>query len=139
MTLAVYEELTRTTLGDARQADVPGHSESERILALFRLFDHKADVDGYRGCPFIQASLQDAEPEGAITAVVRAYRRALREHILGILDERRADRPELADQILLLLDGVVIEAYLKGVAQPARSAMRAAEILMQASPIVADG
>lgn len=99
------------------------------------MFDHldaKSHEPDYRGCPFIHASLQPAEPAGQVYALVHAYKRALRDHLFGLMDENRANRAELADQILLLLDGAVTESYLKGVAQPARSAKRAAATLLRA-------
>ena len=64
---------------------------------------------------------------------LHAPRRALREHVLSLLDEGRKDRGELADLILLLLDGAVTEAYLKGIPHPAGAAKRAASRLLKAA------
>ena len=132
LTLAVYEGMAETDLRELRGLETNGQSEEERILALFGHFDGKARGADDRGCPFIHAALQAAEPAGPIHALVRSYKRALREHVLGLLDERRANRDELADQIVILLDGAVTEGYLKGVAQPASSARRAATTLLRA-------
>lgn len=131
LTLAVYEEMVETDLGELRGIETTGRSEEERVLAVFRHVDGKAHHADHRGCPFIHASLQAAEPSGPIHALVRSYKRALREHVLGLLDESRADRDELADQIVILLDGSVTESYLKGVAQPGEAAMRAAATLLR--------
>ena len=59
--------------------------------------------------------------------------RALRTHILGLLDTARPGRSDLADQLLLLLDGAVTEAYLEGVAAPAKAAQRAAVTLLHSA------
>lgn len=131
--LTVYEELAEATLRELSEVEVAGRSEEERILAVFDHLDGKSQGADYRGCPFIQASVQAAEPSGPIYALVQAYKRMLRDHVFGLLEERRADRGELADQIVILLDGAVTQAYLKGVAQPGSSAKRAATILLRAA------
>ena len=131
LTVAVYEEMAEATLRRIRAMDLPQRSEEERVRALFQHFDTSAHESDYRGCPFIHASLQAADPAGPIHALVHAYKRALREHVLGMLGTRRANRAELADQIVILLDGAVTEAYLKGVAQPAEAAKRAAMTLLR--------
>lgn len=130
--LAVYEELAEATLRGLREMETTGQSEERRVLGVFDHLDGKSHGADYRGCPFIHASMQAAEPSGPLHALVHSYKRALREHVFGLLDERRADHADLADQILLLLDGAVTEAYLKGVANPVGSAKRAAVTLLNA-------
>lgn len=132
LTLAVYGEMVEAALRNLREMDRAGRSEDERILDLFIRFANPTDEADRRGCPFIHASLQDAEPAGSIYTLVQSYKRALREHVLGLLNENRASRAELADQIVILLDGMVTEAYLKGVADPTKAAKRAAVTLLHA-------
>ena len=132
LTLAVYEEMVENTLGGLKEMETTGRSEVERILDLFTRFDSPSDAAGHRGCPFIHASLQDVEPAGAIYSLVQVYKRSLREHVFGLLEGRRPNRAELADQIVILLDGAVTEAYLKGVAEPSNAARRAAVTLLHA-------
>ena len=131
--LAVYEELAETTLRELGELATPGRSEEQRIVAVFDHLDGRSHGTDYRGCPFIHASVQAAEPSGPIYALVRSYKRSLRDHVFGLLDDNRANRAELADQIVILLDGAVTEAYLKGVAQPGSSAKRAATTLLRAA------
>ena len=132
LTQAVYEEMTAESMQELQRIDTRGRSEVQRIHDLFDHFDLKSKVVDYRGCPFIHASLQAADPVGSIHGLVSSYKRALRDHVLGLLDLGRADRTELAEVILILLDGVVTEAYLNGVDHPANSAKRAVSILLKA-------
>ncbi len=132
LTAAVYEELSCATLQALREMETSGRPEEENILAIFDHFDRSGREADYRGCPFIHASLQAAEASGPIYAIVHAYKRGLRKHILCLLSEGRRNRAELADQIVLLLDGAVTEAYLKGVADPVPTAKRAAATLLHA-------
>ena len=132
LTLAVYGELAETTLRELGELDTARRSENKRVLAVFDYLDGRSGGTDYRGCPFIHASVQAAEPSGPIYMLVQAYKRALRDHVFGLLDEDRANRAELADQLLILLDGAVTEAYLNGVARPGGSAKLAATTLLRA-------
>ena len=129
---AVYEEMAEADMAALGRLETAGRSEEDRIFAVFDHFDRsETDID-YRGCPFIHASLQSPQAEGPVYAIVQAYKRALREHVARLLDEGRADRDEIADQIVLLLDGAVTEAYLGGVADPLPTAKRAVSKLLHA-------
>ncbi len=134
LTAAVYEEMARAVLQALSGMETSGRSDEENILAIFDHFDRSEHEAGYRGCPFIHASLQAAEASGPIYAIVHSYKRGLREHIVHVLDEGRRNRAELADQVVLLLDGAVTEAYLEGVADPVTAAKRAAVTLLRATP-----
>jgi len=133
LTAAVYEEMAHAVLQALSKIETSGHSDEENILAIFDHFDRGGHDAGYRGCPFIHASLQSPEASGPIYAIVHSYKRGLREHVVHLLDEGRRNRAELADQIVLLLDGAVTEAYLKGVADPVTAAKHAAATLLRAS------
>ena len=134
LTLAVYEEMVEATLGRLRGMSGIGKSETARIAELFEFFAGRSRESGYRGCPFIHASLQAAEPTGPMHALVQSYKRALRQHVVELLDARRANRDELADQIVILLDGAVTELYIRGVTDPMKAAARAAKTLLAARP-----
>jgi AcrR family transcriptional regulator len=131
LTAAVYADMAQATLQGLNAIDWSGRSDEDNILAIFDHFDIASNGSGYRGCPFIHASLQAAEPAGSVYALVCAYKRNLREHVFGVIDAGRPNRAELADQIVLLLDGAVTEVYLKGVADPVAAAKRAAATLMR--------
>ena len=132
LTQAVYEEMTAESMEELQAIETRGKSEEQRIHDLFDHFDLKSKAVDYRGCPFIHASLQAADPVGPIHDLVSTYKRTLRDHVLGLLDNGRTDRTELAEVILMLLDGAVTEAYLNGVDDPATSAKRAVSILLKA-------
>ncbi len=128
---AVYRETAEAELNELRRIAMSSPSDEAAVLAMFDHFDRRCQAPGSRGCPLIQASLQAAEPEGPVYDIVQRYKRDLRDHALSLLDEARADRSQLADQILLLLDGAVTEAYLGGVAAPFTAARRAATVLLR--------
>ncbi|HKE47169.1 MAG TPA: TetR/AcrR family transcriptional regulator [Rhodanobacteraceae bacterium] len=133
LTVAVYRDSAQNTLRNLDAVIAASRTESGRVGAVFDHFGKGCDRAGFRGCSFIHASFQDENPHGAVYAVVQAYKRALRERIFGALDEGRKGRAELADQIVILLDGAVTEAYIKGVANPIRAGKRAAQTLLDAA------
>lgn len=130
LTLAVYEEMAEATLArlDAILAENTG--DEKRIAAVFAHFGRNAHRPDYRGCSFIHASLQEADPHGPLYQVVQSYKRALRKRIEDALAPKRANRALLAGQIVILLDGAVTEAYIKGVADPMMAAKHAALTLL---------
>ncbi len=132
LTAAVYEEMAAGDLLALDRLPSEGLSEEERVLAVFDHLDRSSGDAEFRGCPFIHASLQAAEPAGPIYAIVRRYKQDLRERMLGLLDEKRSDRLALADQIVLLLDGAGTDAYLRGGADPFAAAKAAASTLLRA-------
>jgi AcrR family transcriptional regulator len=134
LTVAVYEEMAGAALRMLDElAAGPGRTEEDRIVAIFDHFARSTRRPDYRGCPFIHASLQEAEPSGPIFGIVHDYKRALRQQIFDLLDAERGNRAGLADQLVLLLDGAVTEAYIRGVEDPLSAARNAARTLLAAA------
>jgi AcrR family transcriptional regulator len=132
LTVAVYQEMAEAALARFDALIAGETSEGKRIAALFGHFGRNAHRPDYRGCSFIHASLQEADPHGPLYQVVQSYKRALRQRIEGVLSSKRANRALLAGQIVILLDGAVTEAYIKGVADPMMAARDAALTLLAA-------
>ncbi len=130
LTQAVYEEMAKATLARVDAVLAGEKGEKARIAALFDHFGRNANKPSFRGCSFIHASLQEADPHGALHGVVQAYKKALRERVLGALDARRRRPKLLADQIVILLDGAVTEAYIQGVPDATTAAKSAALTLL---------
>lgn len=131
LTADVYEGMAQEVLDELAAMDVEGRPEAERVAALFDDFDARTRDPESRGCPFIHASLQSADAAGPIHTIVRGYKQRLRAHVLALLDGDRPNRDELADQIVLLLDGAATESYLRGVADPIGAGKRAAATLLR--------
>jgi AcrR family transcriptional regulator len=130
LTVAVYEEMAQSALKRIDSVLVAEKDEKTRIAALFTHFGRNAHRPDYRGCSFIHASLQEADPHGPLYAVVQTYKQTLRGRVLAALEPKRRNRALLADQIVILLDGAVTEAYIKGVADAITAAKGAALTLL---------
>lgn len=130
LTLAVYAEMAQATLARVDAVLAAEKSEKGRIAALFDHFGRNAHKPSFRGCSFIHASLQEADPHGPLHKVVQAYKKELRRRVLQALDARRRNPKLLADQIVILLDGAVTEAYIQGVPEAMTAAKSAALTLL---------
>jgi AcrR family transcriptional regulator len=128
LTAAVYAEMAHAIISglDGLLAGV-----ADQSLAIEKTFEYFATGSGrsdYRGCPLLHASLQDANANGLVYRVAHNYKRELRARLCQYLSAT-ANTDELADQILMLLDGAVTENYLKGALTPLLAAKKAALLL----------
>ena len=130
LTVAVYEKMAEAGLARIDAVIAAETDEKGRIDALFTHFGRNVHKPDFRGCSFIHASLQEADPHGPLYAVVQAYKRALRGRVLAVLAPRRPNRELLTDQLVILLDGAVTEAYIKGVGDAITAAKAAALTLL---------
>jgi AcrR family transcriptional regulator len=116
----------RDAIAQARQAadDVPGVF---RILA--EAIGAESCSPGFRGCPFINAAAEYADPEHPVRRVVDAHRRWFRQVIQDLLDEINVpEAAQAADQMVMLRDGAMVSGYLSDpgvVAGALNSAFRA--------------
>lgn len=100
----------REAIADARQSadDVPG---AFRIIA--EAIGAESCSAGFRGCPFINAAAEYADPDHPVRRVVDAHRRWFRHAIQDLLDEISVPDPaRVADQLVMLRDGAMVSGYL---------------------------
>jgi AcrR family transcriptional regulator len=133
--LAVYREMISETLSDLEEFPILHMTEEQRIYRIFDHFGSRTDDQHFRGCPFIQASHQAIDSHSGVFVLIRDYKRSLRGHLHAALDANRANRDRLADQLLLLLDGAVTEAYIGGVWESIEAGKHAAGTLLRADSI----
>ncbi|MFD7555567.1 TetR/AcrR family transcriptional regulator [Streptomyces sp. NPDC059835] len=84
----------------------------------------------FRGCAFLNAYGELGTGPAAVLDVVRRHKAELRA-LLGEL--AGPDRPGLADQLLILVEGATVVAALDPGPEPARRAREAAERLLTAT------
>jgi len=103
-------------------------SPRERLLALFDALAARLLSDDYRGCPFINAAVESADPASTTFCAVKDYKARLENVIrqrvgaLGVPDEE-----QLTQQLLLICDGASVRAQL-GYAESAVPAARQAVV-----------
>ena len=116
-------------LGDS--AEVPPR---ERLLGMF---DHAAGVADRRGtafigCPYVSARLDLSDGHPAAPVVVAHKDGMLRELAAMLTEIGAADPEKTARLVLMLLDGAIIHAVIRGNGDPLRDARAAVPALLPA-------
>ena len=95
-------------------------SPKEQLLTWFEACEQRIQEPGFRGCPFLNAMAEIAETEHPAYQLAVQHERALRDR-LALLSRRAGarDPEQLADQLLLIINGALTSASLFGEASPA--------------------
>jgi AcrR family transcriptional regulator len=107
----------------------------ERLLAVFDALESWIEGEGgdFRGCAFINATTEIADPNHPARVVAREHKEWMREHFVKLASEAGARDPEeLADQFVILFEGAIVTAVTRGDTEPTRKARAAAESLLAA-------
>jgi AcrR family transcriptional regulator len=110
------EERYRTALESG------GSNPRARVLAVIDQLDKTTSAPGFRGCRYISAELSLPDPDHPAHAVARNYT----ERLHALFEKELADlgHPEprgAADQLLVLIDGVLALGALRPGTHPARA------------------
>jgi AcrR family transcriptional regulator len=118
----------RDAIAQVRQAadDVP---DAFRIIA--EAIGAETCSPGFRGCPFINAAAEYADPDHPVRRAVDAHRRWFRQTIQDLLDEINVpNSAQAADQLVMLRDGAMVSGYLSDPSTVASSLRSAASAVI---------
>ncbi|MFD0154476.1 TetR/AcrR family transcriptional regulator [Streptomyces sp. NPDC055721] len=131
----IAEVLRRSTAEDEAGYEqtmrAAGDDPRERLLAVFdKLATIIAEPD-FRGCRYLAADLALADPDHPGHAITRQYRERVSRLLAGELVRLGHPRPaHAADQLLLLIDGVMAAGATRPDTDPAASARELAEQIL---------
>jgi AcrR family transcriptional regulator len=109
-------------------------SPRERILATFDVLREVLEEPDYRGCAFINATVEMASPDHELTKIARHHKDAARQWFAEFAAEAGVPDPEgLAIQLTLLVDGVFVAADLYRESTGSAYARSTAETLIDAA------
>ncbi|OAB56687.1 hypothetical protein AY600_02300 [Phormidium willei BDU 130791] len=136
LVLAVLDRQSSLRQGMIDSALAEAATAAAGVRAFFDLAARLARAPEFRGCVFINAAAQTSDPASPVHARVRAHKGWIRQRLTELLAKQVSTgaAPELAEQILLLWDGALMEAYLQGTPRPIAAAARAAEHLLRHAP-----
>jgi AcrR family transcriptional regulator len=100
-----------------RDAIAHARQSADDVPDVFRIIAEAIGADscspGFRGCPFINAAAEYADPEHPVRHVVDTHRRWFRQTTQDLLDEIGVpDSAQVADQLVMLRDGAMVSGYL---------------------------
>jgi AcrR family transcriptional regulator len=103
----------------------------ERVLSVFDLLIHWFAQPGYRGCAVVN-TVTDTRADPAVAAIARRHLTRYRELLAERLCEIGTPQPdELANQLLLLIEGASVITAIDGSTRAGRDARIAAERLLR--------
>ncbi|MCC5577717.1 TetR/AcrR family transcriptional regulator [Microtetraspora sp. AC03309] len=130
-------EVLRTHPGEARYREVMDAAGDEprlRVLAVFDELEKITTRPSFRGCRYTSADLALADPGHPAHAETRAYKDGLHRLFAAELTGHGHPDPDFgADQLLVLIDGVLAHAVTRPDAHPALAARATAEFIMDRS------
>ncbi len=115
-----------------RRVERASDDPTERLLAIFDVLGELFDAKEFRGCTFINACAEYGERDSSIHGIAMEHKRL----VLGYVRElaRAAavrDPEELARQLCILMEGVIVTAQVSGDEDAAPQARRVAELLIR--------
>jgi len=122
---------TQRALLIGESTDVPARDR------LFGVFDHSARVadqrgSSFKGCPYVSARLDVSDSHPAVP-VVLAHKDGMLRELAALLAEIGVPDPEQRAQVvLMLLDGAIVHAVIRGNGDPLREARAALPGLISA-------
>jgi AcrR family transcriptional regulator len=108
--------------------DSGGEDPRRRLLAVFDALEQTTSSKRFRGCRYAAADLSLTDPDHPAHLETRAYKQRL--HALFESELKALGHPtpaRAADQLLLLIDGVLIDAVTRPETHPAKAARELAE------------
>lgn len=105
----------------------------DRMLGVFDWLEDWFASDGFRGCRFINAAVQLSDPEHPAHDIPGRHKEAVRQLFVDLAREATMTCPdELAQELMLLIDGAVVRALLEGMPSAAARAKRLARLTITA-------
>ncbi len=115
--------------------DSGGEEPRERLLAVFDTLDKTTSSKDFRGCRYTAAELSLPNPKHPAHAEVRAYKQRLHDLFHRELEALGHAAPATAaDELLMLVDGVLINAVTRPETHPGQTARRLAELVLDQHP-----
>jgi AcrR family transcriptional regulator len=113
---------------------------AEQILGDFDRLEHSFSSISFRGCPFVNAVAELKEPGHAANKIAFAFKEQRRVWFRDLLIRQGVADPEgLAMQLVLLVDGAIAAALVRGDPTVARAAREAARVLLEAAGVGSGG
>jgi AcrR family transcriptional regulator len=127
------EALDRWKGWDRNLERAPG-SPRDQLRSQFTGLARYVTGPRFRGCPFMNVTVEFADPEHPARKVAAQTSVELRKRLRGLVDQldNVRDRDELTDQLMMLIDGALSSALCLGKESLQKYLLSAAEALIDA-------
>ena len=119
---------------DARSSSKYRGEPAGAMLAVFDGLDRWFRSENFCGCNFINASAEYGDRDDPIHELVKQHKSDLRDYLKSLLKRGGFSRArELSQQLMLLVDGAIVNAHTQNNPKAAREARQAAKCLLSAA------
>ncbi|PWW01362.1 TetR family transcriptional regulator [Hoeflea marina] len=102
-------------IGRAAVAQLPDKPPRELIISMLERIVDAAATENFRGCPFLNAAAEYADPGSPVRQAIAARRRWYHGRIRDLASSAGIARPSIAASLLVALsDGLLEIGYLEG-------------------------
>jgi AcrR family transcriptional regulator len=109
---------------------------ADQILGDFDRLERSFASGAFRGCPFVNAVAELKEPRHGANKIAAAFKEQRRVWFRDLLKRLDVADPEtLATQLMLLVDGAIAAALVRGDPKVARAGREAARVLLTAAGV----
>ncbi len=109
-------------------------SGAERVLSFFDVLARWCTVKNFSGCIMLNAMAEFKDPKHPVRVVVRRHAQRLRDLLGRLVNEAGiTNADELADQLMLLVEGMIEISSIEGCVSCGGTAKRAARTLIAAA------
>ena len=107
----------------------------DRLLAIFDALTEWFEQPDFRGCAFINSTVELVDPEHPGYQVAIQHQQAIADYVLSLVKAAELPNPDaLSQQLLILIEGAIVVAMMQGNADAALSAKQVAAALLEMAP-----
>ena len=130
-----FQHQTRRQALDDYLSQRQDQGPQQRLLAVFDWLENWSSQQGIRGCAFLNAAAELVSPQDEpARQVIRQHKEWWQSLLADLAQKAGATNPgQLADELLLLIDGVNARVLVTGNARSVSSARRVALLLLHDS------
>jgi AcrR family transcriptional regulator len=121
-----------------REVEASTEDPAGRLLAVYDVLDLWFQRRDFRGCAFINTTVELADPGHPAQGAVMAHKTRCRRYFRALAEAAGAGDPDaISDQWMLLTEGATITALVEGDLSAARKARAAADAILRTSQAAA--
>jgi AcrR family transcriptional regulator len=119
-----------------REVSARSRDPKERLLVVFDVLEQWFRRDSFRGCAFINATVELADPTHPAHEAVLAHKQRSRDYFRELAEAAELPHPpDISDQWMLLTEGAIVTALVEDDRNAAKRARRAAAGLLPSERI----
>lgn len=112
--------------------EAKGDEPKQKLLSVFEVFEEILACPGFRGCPFINAAAEFADPASPVQQFSAEFYRSVTGLLADLARQARMANPEiLARQLVVLLMGAIVREQVQHQSGSMQTAREVAEILIE--------